>query len=118
MGGSKSNSKSNSSTVTTTTTEQKDERVAATDSAIAVGANTTGGITINQLPDGLSDFTISLLDAVEAAGTAAFDLAKSAVDTSEQSVEAANQKSQQYQKYLVIGLAGLAVIALIARSQK
>jgi hypothetical protein len=120
-GGTSSKSASNTASTTTTNTAsytyQYDQRVAATDGAIAIAPGASN-INIEQIPESVDRAVMGLLDlnfALTQAAVSAGTLAADSMAVRQEETQADAEKSKQMQTYLLIGLAGLAAIALITR---
>lgn len=109
-GGSKSSSKSNTTTTTSSTTQQMDQRVAATDTGIAIGPNTQGNINISQLPPEAGTILQGFLDLSQMAIEAAAGAGQVAVDTQAQLNEVQATTVDNNQRVLFIGLGIVAVL--------
>lgn len=116
---SKSKSSSSSKTTTNTTTAQTDNRVAATDQGIAIGANAIGDgahVMIQQLSPELlaaGEALLSVIQSDNAHTTAQADQQVQAVQ------QQATAQTQTAQKFLIIAVVGVvAVTALYTMRRK
>lgn len=114
MGGGNSKSNSKSTTTTTTQTEQYDQRVAATDAAVAVGPNSQN-IEITNVPPVVGEVVQGLINLTAAAGQQAFESNQKLLDKTEVSQQAATSQANSLSQLLIIGLGGLAVLAFFTR---
>jgi len=87
-------SKSGSQTSSTTTTEQKDQRVTATDSAIALGAGAQLSVT-DQFSDNVLDAFNKIVSLAESAGVTAIGFAKDAQKATETALEKVSERAAQ-----------------------
>ncbi|MDH4379174.1 MAG: hypothetical protein QE263_04640 [Vampirovibrionales bacterium] len=113
MSGGKSNSKSTSTT--TTTTQQTDERVAATDMGVAIGANANvSGLTIQQLPEELGPIANKLLDTQEMLINIASQASEKAITQTE---DAQADSAKNVQRLVLIGVVAVVVIVIALRKK-